>query len=236
MNNLARALLLASASILFCSAGHANTFTFSTPGGETNGAGEAVNASTTITTGTNSLSVSLTNNLINQKSVGQNISDLLIFLTGSPSSPTYNGTQTEPTASVASDGSFTTSTTTSFLWALSSPAAGQIYLDALGAGSCGPECTILGAPGAGGTYSNANNSITANDPHNPFIFQTLTYSLNVTGVTADTNVTGVTFSFGTAHGDNVFVPVSLAGAGLPGLVMACGGLLALARRRRQQLA
>jgi hypothetical protein len=32
------------------------------------------------------------------------------------------------------------------------------------------------------------------------------------------------------------VPGPLAGAGLPGLLMACGGLLALARRRRQQLA
>src|SRR5262249_3376006 len=31
------------------------------------------------------------------------------------------------------------------------------------------------------------------------------------------------------------VPGPLAGAGLPGLVMACGGLIALARRRRQQI-
>jgi hypothetical protein len=32
------------------------------------------------------------------------------------------------------------------------------------------------------------------------------------------------------------VPGPLAGAGLPGLVMACGGLIAFARRRRQQIA
>jgi hypothetical protein len=31
------------------------------------------------------------------------------------------------------------------------------------------------------------------------------------------------------------VPGPVAGAGLPGLVMACGGLLALARRRRQKI-
>jgi hypothetical protein len=35
---------------------------------------------------------------------------------------------------------------------------------------------------------------------------------------------------------NVAVPGPLAGAGLPGLIAACGGLIALARRRRQKVA
>src|SRR5262245_51229172 len=35
---------------------------------------------------------------------------------------------------------------------------------------------------------------------------------------------------------DVSVPGPLAGAGLPGLVMACGGLIGLARRRRQKIA
>ena len=43
--------------------------------------------------------------------------------------------------------------------------------------------------------------------------------------------TTVTFSATT-----VAVPGPVLGAGLPGLVLACGGLLALARRRRQQVA
>jgi len=35
--------------------------------------------------------------------------------------------------------------------------------------------------------------------------------------------------------NGVAVPGPLAGAGLPGLTLACSGLLALARRRRRQL-
>jgi hypothetical protein len=48
-------------------------------------------------------------------------------------------------------------------------------------------------------------------------------------VLTPTGVTGV-IDFGRV------VPAPLAGAGLPGLVMACGGLVALARRRRQKTA
>jgi hypothetical protein len=39
----------------------------------------------------------------------------------------------------------------------------------------------------------------------------------------------------TAQSAALFVPVPAVGAGLPGLVMACGGLLVLARRRRQRI-
>ena len=50
---------------------------------------------------------------------------------------------------------------------------------------------------------------------------------------------GTTAGFATTSGmANLFsiVPGPLAGAGLPGLVAACGGLIALARRRRQRIA
>jgi hypothetical protein len=96
--------------------------------------------------------------------------------------------------------------------------------DGTGPFSFGISCTTCGN-GALGIASNLDFTIamatiadvTAGNPTNIFVADIL----GTSGNTGPVDVTAVP------------IPGPIVGAGLPGLVMACGGLLALARRRRQ---
>jgi hypothetical protein len=65
---------------------------------------------------------------------------------------------------------------------------------------------------------------------------------HICDITLDPQDFNANWGSGTLYMDNVVidnsvgVPGPIAGAGLPGLIAACGGLLALARRRRQRQA
>jgi hypothetical protein len=99
--------------------------------------------------------------------------------------------------------------------------------------TAGPEQTIIGGTGSG-LYPGANGSIAGNNPHNPFLTGTVTFTLVVPGVTANSTFSNVVIQFGTAAtppGTQTEVPepasMFLLGTGLVGAAAAY-------RRRRQK--
>jgi hypothetical protein len=200
----------------------ANVYQFFTPSGAVDPRdGQPVNASATFTTAANLITVQLTNLLANPRAVSQAISDVF-FTAGGLTTGAGLYSPTASYISIADGGTFASASFTD-QWRLSS-SGGTYHLATIDCSGCtGPAGLIIGPPGAGGTYSNANGSIARNRPHNPFANQTATFSLAVTGATSSTVISNVVFSFGTSVGDNVAavpIPASvwLFAAGLLGLI------------------
>jgi hypothetical protein len=219
---------IAFAGVLFgalsVSPAHASTFTFNDPG-----AARAV-----ITTGNGTISLTLTDLVQNPTDVASNLSAFFFTLSSSPTSESIFSSSAT-TRTVAGNGSFTDGSAVSPGWSLSLVGATTSLDDLVGSGHSGPAETIIGAPGAGNNYSNANGSLT-NGPHNPFLDQSATWTFTAAGVTTATAVTATTFQFGTTDGSNhvagTFVPTSTPEPGT--LYMLCGamGLIAVFQRKR----
>jgi hypothetical protein len=206
----------------------ATTYTFSTPTGSTNNGGEPVSATATLTLSTDSIVIDLENTLANPNDISQCLSDFAFTLNNF--TPPPNSTNSESTTegggtpiNIAADGSYTTETpitnTVNLGWLLSQSGSGFLLNDL---GGAGPAHCIIGPPDSNNIYSNANSSIAGNGPHNPVLLTNADFYLTIPGVTDNTGVSSVTFSFGTTAGNNVDVPlppsVLLLGSGLLGLV------------------
>jgi hypothetical protein len=201
-------------------------FIFSTPAGATAG-GQPVNATASFVTGDGFVSFVIANNQSNPRSVIQAISDLSFNLSN-VTSGTLGAHNFSDERIIAADGTFTDATdTVDPGWALSN--VGSIFhLNVLGT-PIGPAHLIIGGPGLGSVYSNANPSIAGNGPHNPFLGLSAVFQIVDPAITIDTQVSNVVFSFGTEAGHNVpagnntpdsGATLALLGLGLMGLAAA----------------
>jgi MYXO-CTERM domain-containing protein len=190
----------------------------------------------TFTTSANTLSIVLSNLQANPTDVAQLLSDLSFTLgNGGSLVGASLASSSGQEMKIASGGTFTLESTAATGWVPTlSGTSGN--LDVLGAGGAGPTHLIIGPPGPGGTYSNANGSIAGNKAHNPFLNQSATFSITGSGINADTTITSVTFSFGTTSGIDVTgvpaTPEPSSGV-IAGIGVGILSLIALRRRRRQ---
>jgi hypothetical protein len=149
------------------------------------------------------IDVTLTDLQANPTSVGQLLSDLSFTLGGGGS---LSGASLSSSAgqeiTVNSDKTFTLGSTVSTGWGFKTSGTTIATLDVLGT-STAPEHLIIGPPGPGSMYSNANGSIAGNKPHNPFLNGSVTFVITGAGITSSTTITSATFSFGTTPGMNV---------------------------------
>ena len=174
------------------SSASAAVITFATPIGSVVN-GQPVAAQVTFTTSADQIGVLLENLFVDPTSVAQNLSGLLVSV-----SPTAGAVLTSDTGmhrQVAADGTYTDLGVLDTDWTLSL-LSGQFLLNALGAS--GPDQTIIGGAGPNNDYDNANGSIAANNPHNPFLANSALFLISLPGVTSDTLVTAAAFLFNTS--------------------------------------
>jgi hypothetical protein len=204
------AVVALTASTVITQIAHADTITLSTPGGSSVSDG-AVSATATFVTSLNKITITLQDLEANPTSVGQTLNGVNFTLSNGLtagsifSQEAMQRTITSKGVGGYSDaGTASSPVTGSLEWnyyagvnsnGTSTP--GSIEVTSLGNHAAIP--TLIGGPNGSNAYSNGNGSITGN--HNPFLAGTETIVLNISGVTSTTDITAMSFLFGTGEGE-----------------------------------
>lgn len=155
--------------------------------------GNPVDATATITTGTNSLTVVLTNLEADPTSIGQSISGLLLDFSSTPTSAALSGTPSGELVDLVGGVAVPVSgPITRWSAALSGK---EVNLTGLGGGQ--PTQLIVGP----GPYPDGTGGFV---PHQPHILETATFTLTVNGINSTTNVTSAKIAFGTGPDKSIF--------------------------------
>lgn len=186
----------------------ASTVTYQTPNGafvlaDDNTTHLNVNAKATLTTSNDTINIKIENFQANPLEVKQIVYALLFKIgDGTLNAGTLSSwSGLSRTIDSAGNNPFTDAgivTSPADSWTLYTDGL-ALHLDALGTGQ--PQYGIIGGPNPGDPshYTNANGSIAGNGPHNPFFALSADFVLSVPGVTSDSLITAVQFSFGTAQ-------------------------------------
>jgi PEP-CTERM motif-containing protein len=150
-------------------------------------------------TSTDTLTITLTDLVVNPGSVADNISGLG-FTIDDPSIGAALLSQTGVLRQVNASGTYLDldgGATQTLYWNFD---GSTLFLSALGTGRPGenpPDETIIGDPKVSDGKYHGGGGINGNGPHNPFVANTATFVLWIPGITSDTLVTSAVFRFGT---------------------------------------
>jgi len=187
-----------------------------------------VDAQVSFTTSANAVQIVLQNDQADPKSAVECLSGLQFHLsTGQTSGGLTRSSGFD--RSIMGNGSYSDGANpVSSGWLLQS-AGSDLKLNDLGSDS--PLHTIVGPPNGSNVYANGNPSI-KNGPHNPHLAPSVSFTLNVPGVTAASTISSVVFQFNTSAGNNVTGVVAVPEPASAGIIGLCS-IGACARRRKQ---